>query len=163
METQKILIYFSHQEAKSHQEDEEIFSRKMDYLIDALSKIAKVQSFEKDPALVRRLMANVYNATQNKSAYLRNRISTKNINGTPTHLDTELSSKLSSSEISDNSSSNGIGQENFHYRAMRNVYISKMKENIPSYACTSGGKMFNLSSKRFFQDRRSYFNFKTRT
>jgi len=54
METQKIPIFFS-QKTKRHQEDEGMFSRRMDYLIDALSKIAKVQSFEKDPASVRRL------------------------------------------------------------------------------------------------------------
>ena len=54
METQKIPIFFS-QKTKRHQEDEGMFSRRMDYLIDALSKIAKVQSFEKDSASVRRL------------------------------------------------------------------------------------------------------------
>ncbi|KAG5320192.1 MOS1T transposase, partial [Pseudoatta argentina] len=78
-----------------------------------------------------------------------NRISTKDINGTPTRLDIELSSKLSSSEISDNSSSNGI----FHCRAIRDVYISKMKENIPSYVCTSYLRKLNdpiiLASDRF--------------
>lgn len=154
IETQKIPTLSHHQETKSHRhkEDEKMSSERKDYLIAALSKIAKVRSFEEDPALIRRnLMANVYNAARDESAYLRNGISAKNI-GALTPLDTKISSY---NGISDNSSSNGTGQENLYCRAIRDVYIAEIKENVPSYACTSEGKTFILSSKRFLQDRRN--------
>ncbi|XP_011707354.1 PREDICTED: uncharacterized protein LOC105462449 isoform X2 [Wasmannia auropunctata] len=152
--SQKIPILLSHREAKSirHKENDGMsFGRRgTDDLIAALSKIAKV-SFEEDPASIgRSLMGNV---ARNKPANLRNGFSAKD-SGAPTpHLDTQLSSKLSSSGISDNSSNNG--GENFNCRAIRDVYVPDIKENVPAYACTSGGKTFILSSKRFFQDRRS--------
>lgn len=124
-------------------------------MIAALSKIAKVRSFEEDPASIgRSLMANVYNAARKESSYLQNGVSAKDIEA-PALLDTKLSSKLSSNSISDNPSSNETGREHFHCRAIQDVYIPDIKENVPSYACTSGGKTFILSSKRFFQDRRS--------
>jgi len=154
IEPEKIPILLSHQMTKSYQrkENKGMSSRRMDHLIIALSKIAKVRSFEENPASIKQsLMTNIYNAARNGSAYLQNEKGT----GAPTSLDTKLLSRLSSNGISDNPLSNEIKQENFYCRAIRDVYIPEIKKNVPSYACTSGGKTFILSSKRFFQDRRS--------
>jgi len=158
IEPEKIPILLSHQVTKNYQrkENKGMFSRRMDHLIVALSKIAKVRSFEEDPASIKQsLMTNIYNAARNGSAYLQNEKGTKAPTSLDTKLSSRLSSRLSSNGISDNLSSNGIKQENFYCRAIRDVYIPEIKKNVPSYACTSGGKTFILSSKRFFQDRRS--------
>lgn len=153
MEAQKIPTLLDHQETTCHEEDKGMSSGRTDYLIAVLSKIAKIRLFEEDPASVGRdLTTNSYNAAR-ESVYLRNGVSVKDTEASAL-LDTKLFSKLSSN-ISDNSSGDEIGQENFHCRAIRDIYIPEIKENIPSYACTAGNKTFILSSKRFFQDRRS--------
>lgn len=150
IEAQKIPTLLNHQETTWQEENRGVSSRRTNYLIAALSKIAKIRSSEEDPASIGRdLTTTAYNARE--STYFRNGVSVKDAGAL---LDTELSSELSSN-ISDNLSGDEIGRENFHCRAIRDIYIPEIKENIPSYACTTGSKTFILSSKRFFQDRRS--------
>lgn len=114
IETQKLRTFLSHQETTSHQykEDKGMSSGRLDYLIATLSKIAKVRSFEEDPASIGSLITNVYNAARKESSYLQNGVSAKDIE-VLVLLDTKLSSKLSSNGISDNPSSNGIGTRTF--------------------------------------------------
>lgn len=117
-----------------------------------MSKIAKIRAFEEDPCSIRNLMANVYNAVRDKSPCLRNESFAKNI-GASTFIDAKISSKLSYNGFSDNPLDNEIGQESLRCRTIRDVYMPEIKENVPSYARTSEGKTFILSSKRFLQDR----------
>ncbi|XP_028046968.2 uncharacterized protein LOC114254592 [Monomorium pharaonis] len=152
IQTQKCSTLLNQQRTKSHRhkEDEKVSSEKRNYLIATLSKIAKVRSFEEDPVSIKRTL--MYDAVRDKSAYAQNGISAKNM-GTLTPLDAKISSELLSNGIlSVNPLSNKIGRKNC--RAIRDVYVPEIKENVPSYACTSEGKTFILSSKRFLQDRR---------
>lgn len=154
IKTRKISITCLNQETTDHRHDEnEKLSSEKNYqhLITALSKIAKVRSSEKDPG--RCSMANVYSAAQNKSTYLQRRISEKITRG-PIPFDKKLSSNLFES-LFNNVSNGGIRQGNLPCHAIEDIYISEIKEKVPSYRCTFGNITFILSSKRFFQDRRS--------
>lgn len=157
-ETRKISTCLNHQQTTSHRrnENEEISAEKnYQHLITALSKIVKIRSSEEDPIVTGRCpIANVYNAAQKKSMYLQSRVSAKNTEG-PISFDTKSSSKLVSEGIFNNTSNGEIQRGNFHCHAIQDIYIAEIKEKIPSYACTFGGNTFILSSKRFFQDRRS--------
>jgi len=131
-----------------------------EYLINALSKIAKVRSSQEDPVVIRQhSMANVFNDAKSISTYLQSRVPVKNIGG-PTSFDTKSSSKLISEDTFNNTPNGELQRENFHCHAIRDIYIPEVKEKIPSYACTfgDGHNTFILSSKRFFQDRRNNFH-----
>ncbi|XP_076172527.1 uncharacterized protein LOC143149221 [Ptiloglossa arizonensis] len=47
---------------------------------------------------------------------------------------------------------------NVHCRAIRDVYIPEVKQNLPAYDCKFGNNTFVLSSARFLQDRRQYLD-----
>lgn len=153
IEDQEIPTLLNHQETKNQHKEDERTSGRMDYLIAALSKIAKVRFEEESVPIQQDLTTNVYNAAQ-KSTDLRNGVSVKDT-GTSTLHGAKLSSKLSSNGISYNSSSNGMEQENFHCQHIQDIYIAEIKENVPSYLCITGSKWFILASKRFFQDLRN--------
>lgn len=159
-ETRKIPTCLNQEriEHRSNKNEEISKSKKNDqYLINALSKIAKVRSYQEDPVVTRQhSMANVYNDAKNISTYLQSRVSVKNIGG-PTSFDTKSSSKLISENTFNNTLNGELQRGNFHCHAIRDIYIPEVKEKIPSYACTfeDGHNTFILSSKRFFQDRRN--------
>ncbi|KAL6434277.1 hypothetical protein ACFW04_006007 [Cataglyphis niger] len=149
-DSQRISTCSNHQETTGHRRNEnKEMSAEKNYqdLITALSKIAKIKSSKEDPA--RCSMENVYNA-QKKSTYLQSRIFAKNTGG-PISRDT----KLVSEDIFNNAPNDVTERGNFHCRAIQDIYIPEIKEKVPSYACTFGDNTFILSSKRFFQDRRS--------
>ncbi|KAM0727042.1 hypothetical protein ACS0PU_007203 [Formica fusca] len=157
-DSQRIPTCLNHQETTGHRRNEnEEMSAEKNYqnLITALSKIAKIKSSKEDPVVTGGCSTgNIYNGAEKKSTYLQNGIFAKNT-GRPISLDTKSSSKLVSEDIFNNAPNDGIQQRNFHCRAIQDVYIPEIKEKIPSYACTFGDNTFILSSKRFFQDRRS--------
>lgn len=156
-DSQRISTCSNHQETTGHQRNgNKEMSAEKNYqdLITALSKIAKIKSSKEDPLVTGRCsMENIYNA-QKKSTYLQSRVFAKNTGG-PISLGTKSSSKLVSEDIFNNAPNDAIQRGNFHCRAIQDIYIPEIKEKIPSYACTFGDNTFILSSKRFFQDRRS--------
>lgn len=125
------------------------------YLINALSRLAKIRSSQEDPVVTEQhSMANVYNDAKNISTYLQSRVSAKNT-GEPTSFDTKSSSKLISEDTFNKTSNDERQRGNFHCHAIQDIYIPEAKEKIPSYTCIFGNNTFILSSKRFFQDRRN--------
>lgn len=124
-------------------------------LITTLSKIAKVQSSEKDPVVTGRYsIANAYNAVNKSMLCQINLRICKEEFLQKLSFDMKISSNLSEG-IFNNASNEGNQQGNFHCHAIQDIYIPEIKEKIPSYTCILGDMTFILSSKRFFQDRRS--------
>ncbi|CAL1679957.1 unnamed protein product [Lasius platythorax] len=159
-ETKKIPTSLNHQGTTDHRcnENEEISTdceTNYQRLITALSRIAKLRSSEKDPVVTGLLsMANVYNAVNKSMLCQINPRICKEEFLQKLSFDVKISSNLSEG-IFNNASNDGIQQGNFHCHAIQDIYIPEIKEKIPSYTCTLGDMTFILSSKRFFQDRRS--------
>ncbi|XP_043591859.1 uncharacterized protein LOC122571782 isoform X2 [Bombus pyrosoma] len=59
-----------------------------------------------------------------------------------------------------NSSEKQMKSSNVHCRAVHDVYIPEVKQNLPAFACVFGNNTFILSSERFLQDRRTYLDIK---
>lgn len=112
-------------------------------LIYSLSKIAKVQVATPNARVFDDTSKNVRNSEidrgieENEEMRLRFSEPTEDEN-----LQTQKQMKLS----------------NVHCQAVRDVFIPEVKQNIPAFACRFRNHTFILSSARFFQDRRSYFD-----
>ncbi|XP_060819154.1 uncharacterized protein LOC132908819 [Bombus pascuorum] len=59
-----------------------------------------------------------------------------------------------------NSSEKQMKSSNVHCRAVHDVYIPEVKQNLPAFACVFGNNTFILSSERFLHDRRTYLDVK---
>lgn len=59
-----------------------------------------------------------------------------------------------------NSLEKQMKSSNVHCRAIHDVYIPEVKQNLPAFACVFGNNTFVLSSERFLQDRRTYLDIK---
>lgn len=59
-----------------------------------------------------------------------------------------------------NSSEKQMKSSNVHCRAVHDVYIPEVKQNLPALACVFGNNTFILSSERFLQDRRTNLDIK---
>lgn len=125
------------------------------HLIAALSKIANVHlakddcaTTKVDPVLGNRI------AEQRESPYQEDSASIKNAErSSPPAAKSSL--KLTYDIIFANVSNNESKMEKFHCQLIQDVYIPDVQENVPSYKCKFGNRIFLLASKRFQQDRRT--------
>lgn len=123
----------SYNKSKGIKEKEEDNYKK---LIATLSKIAKVQSTGKDSSTSEQVKVPNVSVKNGKE---------------PTFLDTK-----SSSRSHYNTSDTGVKQRSVRcYAIPKPAYIPEINEFIFAYACKLKNKIFILSSKRFFEDRRT--------
>ncbi|XP_043516032.1 uncharacterized protein LOC122531846 [Frieseomelitta varia] len=123
-------------------------------LIFSLSKIAKVQvATLNQPSTYHNLKSNIFDSTSKDT---RN----SKINGGRME-DEQLHSEFinrNKDKYSQNLSERQTKLSSIHCRAIRDVYIPEVKQNLPAFACKFGNNTFILSSERFLQDQRSHLN-----
>ncbi|XP_076639988.1 uncharacterized protein LOC143351846 [Colletes latitarsis] len=64
--------------------------------------------------------------------------------------------KESNENVQDYSKEQIKSPSNVHCKAIRDVYIPEVKQNLPAFGCVLGNNTFIISSARFLQDRRRY-------
>ncbi|XP_017789816.1 PREDICTED: uncharacterized protein LOC108572134 [Habropoda laboriosa] len=117
-------------------------------LIFSLSKIAKVQVATLGQASTdRTLISNVSDGTSRGPERTKIGEETKE-------------QKSLGNENFKNFSTEQTKSSNVHCRAIRDVYIPEVKQNLPALGCKFGNNTFILSSERFLQDRRLHLDVK---
>ncbi|XP_076752435.1 uncharacterized protein LOC143424325 [Xylocopa sonorina] len=124
-------------------------------LIFSLSKIAKVQvaSLSK-PLTDHASKLNVFHEASNDAGDSNVDVETN----TGMEEDRFDFGKRNDGKHFQNPSEKEMKSPSVHCRAIRDVYIPEVKQNLPAYACKFGNNTFVLSSERFLEDRRSYLD-----
>lgn len=164
IETQKVPVHLSHQEAIDHgrKAGRGVSFEKKDRwkeagTIAALSKIASVRVAKEDSLIIaRRLRETKDNAARGRFTHLRNN---DNSAGNTTEY-TKMTPPNTSLQLSPNDIFNRASNDNVMQRSVRcqvkgDIYIADIDENVPSYTCKFGNIIFLLASKRFRCDRRN--------
>ncbi|CAL7943790.1 unnamed protein product [Xylocopa violacea] len=122
-------------------------------LIFSLSKIAKVQVATLSKPLTDHA-SNIFHHASNDARSSKVNVET-NMGMEDARFDF---GKRNDGKHIQNPSEKQMKSPSVHCRAIRDVYIPEVKQNLPAYACKFGNNTFVLSSERFLEDRRSYLD-----